>query len=91
MCSIPAAIVRNDTIYVLSRCEDNPTAILGGRTSVLESQPAWMVYISLHFTNPYFIRHRIIFRNMTLPVVAKIPVLYKQKTAVTCWLILPGT
>jgi predicted GH43/DUF377 family glycosyl hydrolase len=29
----PAAIVRNDTIYVLSRCEDNPAAILGGRTS----------------------------------------------------------
>lgn len=29
----PAAIVRNDTIYVLSRCEDNPAATLGGRTS----------------------------------------------------------
>jgi beta-1,2-mannosidase len=29
----PAAIVRNDTIYVLSRCEDNPAAALGGRTS----------------------------------------------------------
>src|ERR1700730_6903179 len=29
----PAAIVKNDTIYVLSRCEDNPAAILGGRTS----------------------------------------------------------
>jgi predicted GH43/DUF377 family glycosyl hydrolase len=29
----PAAIVRNDTIYVLSRCEDNPAASLGGRTS----------------------------------------------------------
>jgi len=29
----PAAIVRNDTIYVLSRCEDNPSAALGGRTS----------------------------------------------------------
>jgi beta-1,2-mannosidase len=29
----PAAIVRNDSIYVLSRCEDNPAASLGGRTS----------------------------------------------------------
>src|SRR5664279_2175086 len=29
----PAAIVRNDSIYVLSRCEDNPAAALGGRTS----------------------------------------------------------
>jgi beta-1,2-mannosidase len=29
----PAAIVRKDTIYVLSRCEDNPAAALGGRTS----------------------------------------------------------
>jgi predicted GH43/DUF377 family glycosyl hydrolase len=29
----PAAIVKNDTIYVLSRCEDNPAAALGGRTS----------------------------------------------------------
>src|SRR4051812_34387464 len=29
----PAAIVKNDTIYVLSRCEDNPAAMLGGRTS----------------------------------------------------------
>jgi predicted GH43/DUF377 family glycosyl hydrolase len=29
----PAAIVRNDSIYVLSRCEDNPSAALGGRTS----------------------------------------------------------
>jgi predicted GH43/DUF377 family glycosyl hydrolase len=29
----PAAIVRNDTLYVLSRCEDNPAASLGGRTS----------------------------------------------------------
>lgn len=29
----PAAIVRNDTIYVLSRCEDNPAAALGERTS----------------------------------------------------------
>jgi beta-1,2-mannosidase len=29
----PAAIVRNDTIYVLSRCEDNPAAKLGARTS----------------------------------------------------------
>jgi predicted GH43/DUF377 family glycosyl hydrolase len=29
----PAAIIRNDSIYVLSRCEDNPAAALGGRTS----------------------------------------------------------
>ena len=29
----PAAIVRNDTIYVLYRAEDNPGARLGGRTS----------------------------------------------------------
>jgi predicted GH43/DUF377 family glycosyl hydrolase len=29
----PAAVVRNDSIYVLSRCEDNPAAALGGRTS----------------------------------------------------------
>jgi beta-1,2-mannosidase len=29
----PAAIVRNDTLFVLSRCEDNPAASLGGRTS----------------------------------------------------------
>ena len=29
----PAAIVRNDSVYVLSRCEDNPAAALGGRTS----------------------------------------------------------
>jgi predicted GH43/DUF377 family glycosyl hydrolase len=29
----PAAIVRNDSIYVLSRCEDDPAAPLGGRTS----------------------------------------------------------
>jgi predicted GH43/DUF377 family glycosyl hydrolase len=29
----PAAIVKDDKIYVLSRCEDNPAAILGGRTS----------------------------------------------------------
>jgi beta-1,2-mannosidase len=29
----PAAMVKNDTIYVLSRCEDNPAAAIGGRTS----------------------------------------------------------
>ncbi len=29
----PAAIVRNDTVFVLFRAEDNPEAILGGRTS----------------------------------------------------------
>ena len=29
----PAAIVKNDTIFLLSRCEDNPAAALGGRTS----------------------------------------------------------
>ena len=29
----PAAIVRDDTVYLLIRCEDNPDAILGGRTS----------------------------------------------------------
>ncbi len=29
----PAAIVRNDTVFLLYRCEDNPKAILGGRTS----------------------------------------------------------
>ena len=29
----PAAIVRNDTVFVLPRCEDNPAAALGGRTS----------------------------------------------------------
>ncbi|MBK8700687.1 MAG: hypothetical protein IPN29_14590 [Saprospiraceae bacterium] len=29
----PAAIVRNDTLFLLYRCEDNPKAILGGRTS----------------------------------------------------------
>ena len=29
----PAAIVRNDTIFMLFRAEDNPAAILGGRTS----------------------------------------------------------
>jgi predicted GH43/DUF377 family glycosyl hydrolase len=44
----PAAIVRNDTIYVLSRCEDNPSAGLGGRTSrigISASQDG------IHFTN----------------------------------------
>ncbi len=29
----PAAIVRNDTVYLFTRSEDNPAAILGGRTS----------------------------------------------------------
>jgi predicted GH43/DUF377 family glycosyl hydrolase len=29
----PGAIVRGDSIYLLLRCEDNPDAILGGRTS----------------------------------------------------------
>ena len=29
----PAAIVKDNKIYVLSRCEDNPAALLGGRTS----------------------------------------------------------
>ncbi len=29
----PAAVVRNDTIFLLFRAEDNPEAILGGRTS----------------------------------------------------------
>lgn len=29
----PAAIVKDDRIYLLLRCEDNPAAILGGRTS----------------------------------------------------------
>ena len=29
----PAAMVRHDSLYVLSRCEDNPKAALGGRTS----------------------------------------------------------
>lgn len=29
----PAAVVRNDTIFMLFRAEDNPAAILGGRTS----------------------------------------------------------
>ena len=29
----PGAIVRNDTVFVLFRAEDNPEAILGGRTS----------------------------------------------------------
>lgn len=29
----PGAIVRNDTVFILFRAEDNPDAILGGRTS----------------------------------------------------------
>ncbi len=29
----PGAVVRNDTVFVLFRAEDNPKAILGGRTS----------------------------------------------------------
>jgi predicted GH43/DUF377 family glycosyl hydrolase len=29
----PAAIIRNNKVYLLLRCEDNPAAILGGRTS----------------------------------------------------------
>ncbi len=29
----PAAIVKDDKVYLLLRCEDNPEAILGGRTS----------------------------------------------------------
>lgn len=29
----PAAVVRNDTVFLLFRAEDNPDAILGGRTS----------------------------------------------------------
>lgn len=29
----PGAIVRNDTVFMLFRAEDNPAAILGGRTS----------------------------------------------------------
>jgi predicted GH43/DUF377 family glycosyl hydrolase len=29
----PAAVVKDSKIYVLTRCEDNPKAILGGRTS----------------------------------------------------------
>ena len=29
----PAAIVRNDTVFMLFRAEDNPEAVLGGRTS----------------------------------------------------------
>lgn len=29
----PAAIVRNNKVYLLLRCEDNPAAYLGGRTS----------------------------------------------------------
>ena len=29
----PGAIVRNDTVFMLFRAEDNPDAILGGRTS----------------------------------------------------------
>lgn len=29
----PGAVVRNDTVFVLFRAEDNPRAILGGRTS----------------------------------------------------------
>ncbi|MGB5376475.1 MAG: hypothetical protein WBN26_00665, partial [Muriicola sp.] len=29
----PGAIVRNDTVFLLFRAEDNPAAILGGRTS----------------------------------------------------------
>ena len=31
----PAAIIRNDTLFVIYRCEDNPKAYLGGRTSRL--------------------------------------------------------
>ena len=31
----PAAIVKNDTVFLLYRCEDNPAAHLGGRTSRL--------------------------------------------------------
>ena len=29
----PGAVVRNDTVFMLFRAEDNPDAILGGRTS----------------------------------------------------------
>lgn len=29
----PAAIVKDDKVYLFTRCEDNPKAILGGRTS----------------------------------------------------------
>jgi predicted GH43/DUF377 family glycosyl hydrolase len=29
----PAAIIRDNKVYLLYRCEDNPSAILGGRTS----------------------------------------------------------
>jgi beta-1,2-mannosidase len=44
----PAAIVKNDTIFVLSRCEDNPAAAIGGRTSRIG-----LSYSNdgIHFTN----------------------------------------
>ena len=44
----PGAIVRNDTVFMLFRAEDNPDAILGGRTSRIG-----LAYITdgLNFTN----------------------------------------
>ena len=43
----PAAIVKDDTVFMLFRAEDNPAAILGGRTSRIGL--AWSLD-GLHFT-----------------------------------------
>ena len=80
MYSIPAAIVRNDTIYVLPRCEDNPAAALGGRTSRIGLSYS---LDGIHFTSfdkpVLYPAPGSIQLNMIILVVVKIPVLYKQK------------
>ena len=59
--------MKNDSIYVLSRCEDNPAAALGGRTSRIGISVS---EDGIHFTsllNPFFIRQEMNFNNMIIP------------------------
>src|ERR1700712_1027925 len=54
------------------------------------SQPAWMVFISLLSANPFFTRRKIVFSDMIIPEVVKIPASFKLKMVYMCSLILPG-
>ena len=86
----PAAIVRNDTIYVLSRCEDNPAAILGGRTSRIGISASLDGIHFTSFSEPVLYPAKDSFSNMIIPEVVKIPASFKLKRAYMYLLILPG-
>ena len=86
----PAAIVKNDSIYVLSVARIIRQRHWAEELPASEYPLAWMEFILLHTVNQFFILQKMNFSNMIIPEDAKIRALYKQKMVYMYLPILPG-